>query len=267
MDKSNLPAIRMDAKPKGLDFKAPKSAMQRWDRTIKSKASTSEVNIDVMGEIGDSGWSEDFVTAGMVQKQLRAANNAPLLVSINSPGGDAREGIAIYNLLREYQGKITVNVLGIAASAASVIAMAGDTIKVGEAAQIMIHSAWGLVMGNRIDMRAFADYLDQVDTEVAGLYARRSGRAIADVLKLMEAETYMTGADAVKNGFADITVADDKKKTKALADSTILSLTPPSLLVPQAGSRPVVRLSAGTIHAKKQEPTDRKSHPGAIYLT
>lgn len=216
--KQVFPKIRMTAKPEGLQFRAPASAMLLYDPAIRS-ATKAEGEIEILGEIGASMWTEDFTTAKMVKDQLKAIGKTPVLVTINSPGGDAFEGIAIYNLLREHGSKVTVNVLGLAASAASIIAMAGDTIKVSEAAMLMIHSSHGIVVGNQADMREFADLLDQIDDSVASLYASRTGKPQAEILAMMQAETWLSGAQAVEAGFADIAVAE--KKAKSAQDTTI----------------------------------------------
>lgn len=263
MNKLLLPRIRLSAKPDGLTFKPPASALARWDKTLHAATKSETFNIDVMGEIGDSGWGGDFTTAAMVKAQLSAAGKGPVTVTVNSPGGDAFEGIAIYNLLREHPGAVTVNVLGLAASAASIIAMAGDKIQIGEAAFLMIHSGWGVVMGNRNDMREFAAILDQLDNSVAGLYARRSGLPADQILAMMEKETWMGGAEAVKLGFADVAIADDKKKAKAAVQHASFMSTPAAVIAASATSqRPVVRLSA-TSPAKAAIAVRRQ---GAVYL-
>lgn len=248
-----FPRIRMDAKPAGLKFRAPATALAKFDKSIRS-AAKAEGEIEIIGEIGESMWSDSFTTAKSVKDQLKAIGKAPVLVTINSPGGDAFEGIAIYNLLREHGGKVTVNVLGLAASAASIIAMAGDTIKMGEAAMMMIHSSHGIVMGNQEDMRQFADLLDSIDSSVASLYASRTGKPDAEVLDMMKKETWFSGEEAVASGFAD---SYEKKKKKAAASQTTtvhlagggggsqLSAHAVSALLAASGdkARPVVRLS------------------------
>jgi len=269
MSKStNLPQMSVANKPAGLKLKTPASALAKWDKTLLAAKSTEPVcTIDVMGEIGDSGWGDDCTTALMVKAQLEAAGKAPVLVTINSPGGDAFEGIAIYNLLRAHVGNVTVNVLGLAASAASIIAMAGDKIVMGEGAFLMIHSAWGLVMGNRNDLREFADMLDKVDTSVAELYARRSKQSVADVLAMMEAETWLTGAEAVKKGFADEAIADKKTKAKAATRKPVFAQAPAALLAaPGEKQRPVVRLSAAETSPPGVTGTQETRRPGVVYL-
>lgn len=263
MNRATLPRIRLDAKPAGLKFHPPASAIARFDKSIRSAAPKADGEIEILGEIGDSGWGGECTTAKMVKDQLKAIKG-PVLVTINSPGGDAFEGIAIYNLLREHAGKVTVNVLGLAASAASIIAMAGDTVKMGEGAFLMIHSSHGIVVGNQADMREFADLLDRIDREVASLYAARTGKSQPSILELMQKETWLTAAEAVKSGFADVAVADDKKKTKAATQSAISASVPTALLAASGDrQRPVVRLSA-SLPGASGKPAARR--PGVVYL-
>jgi ATP-dependent Clp protease protease subunit len=265
MNRTALPRIRLEAKPPGLKFKPPASAVARFDKSKSVHAAAKAAGeIEILGEIGDSGWGGEFTTAKMVKDQLKAIGSAPVLVTINSPGGDAFEGVAIYNLLREHPARVTTNVLGLAASAASIIAMAGDTIKMGEAAFLMIHSSSGIVVGNQADMREFADLLDTIDASMASLYAARTGKPTSEIVAMMRKETWLTAAEAVKAGFADVAVADDKKKTKAAADAAILASTPPHLLAASGRSqRPVVRLSASPPGASG---TPAARRPGVVYL-
>ncbi|PLP33277.1 peptidase S14, partial [Klebsiella pneumoniae] len=149
------------------------------------------------------------VTAKRISGALRSMNGADVTVNINSPGGDMFEGLAIYNLLREYEGHVTVKVLGIAASAASIIAMAGDDIQIGRGAFLMIHNCWLYAMGNRHDFAELAQSLEPFDTAMADIYAARSGLDIAAVQKLMDAESYIGGSDAVAKGLADSLLSAD----------------------------------------------------------
>jgi HK97 family phage major capsid protein len=211
--RTKLPSIHLE-KPEALRLRTPQSALERWDPQLaaKSAPAADEGEISILDEIGPD-WM-GMVSAPMVKDALKRMEGAPVRVVLNSPGGDAFEGVAIYNLLREYPGKVTVHVLGLAASAASVIAMAGDRIEMGEAAFLMIHSAWGMVVGNKKDMQQVASLLDQIDTAIAEVYARRSGQKVADVMTMMEAETWLAPQDAVDKGFADIAMNPPKKKDK-----------------------------------------------------
>ena len=183
------------------------SALDRWDGGIKA-AATDDNSISVFDVIGQDYWGEG-VTAKRIAGALRAMNGADVTVNINSPGGDMFEGLAIYNLLREYEGRVTVKVLGIAASAASIIAMAGDDIQIGRGAFLMIHNCWVYAMGNRHDFAELAQSLEPFDTAMADIYAARSGLDMAAVQKLMDAESYIGGSDAVAKGLADSLLSAD----------------------------------------------------------
>ena len=137
----------------GVTSEPQPSALERWNGGIRA-ASDNDNSISIFDVVGRDYWDEG-VTAKRISGALRSMNGADVTVNINSPGGDMFEGLAIYNLLREYQGKVTVKVLGIAASAASIIAMAGDDIQIGRGAFLMIHNCWVVAMGNRHDLRNY----------------------------------------------------------------------------------------------------------------
>ncbi len=168
--------------------------------------------ITMFDVIGQDFWSGGGVTAKKVAAQLRAIGDRPVEVQMNSPGGDMFEGIAIYNVLREHPQLITIKVMGMAASAASVIAMAGDSVEIGAASFLMIHNCWVLAMGNRHDMRETADFLEPFDKAMADVYALRSEQKTADVSKWMDAETFMSGSLAIERGFADALLSADSMK-------------------------------------------------------
>lgn len=139
---------------------------------------------------------------------LRGAGDVDeILLHINSPGGVAFEGIAIANLLRQHRARVTVQVDGLAASAASIIAMGADRIVMAEGSMMMIHNSAGFVMGTAADMRAVAGTLTKLDGEMAKIYARRSGDTAKAMKALMDAETWMTAEEAVEAGLADEVVA------------------------------------------------------------
>ncbi|MFG1276561.1 head maturation protease, ClpP-related [Xanthobacter autotrophicus] len=165
--------------------------------------------ITMFDVVGEDFWTGGGVTAKKVAQQLRAIGDRPVEVQINSPGGDMFEGLAIYNVLREHPQDVTVKVMGMAASAASVIAMAGDRIEVGAASFLMIHNAWVLAMGNRNDLRETADWLEPFDTAMVSLYAGRSKQDAKTIAKWMDAETYMSGVTAIERGFADALLPAD----------------------------------------------------------
>ncbi|WP_313109608.1 head maturation protease, ClpP-related [Atlantibacter sp.] len=198
----------------------PSSAMERWNGGIKA-AKSDENSISVFDVIG-ADWYGDGVTASRIAGALRAIGGADVTVNINSPGGDMFEGLAIYNLLREYEGKVTVKVLGLAASAASVIAMAGDEVQIGRGAFLMIHNCWVYAMGNRHDLAQVAADMEPFDKAMNDIYGAKTGLNAETIEAMMNAETYIGGSDAVEKGFADRLLsadeiaADDESPSAAL---------------------------------------------------
>ena len=132
MSKRNLPKVEVASRP-GVRSDISAKALQRWSPEVRAAAEAdSQATISVLDPIGADFWG-DGVTAKRISAALRYVGDVPVTVNINSPGGDYFEGLAIYNLLREHKGAVTVNILGIAASAASVIAMAGDEVRIARA--------------------------------------------------------------------------------------------------------------------------------------
>lgn len=186
-------------------------AMDRWNAGVRAAAeSDEERTISVYDVIGQDYWAGEGVTARRVAGALRAMGKGPVTVNVNSPGGDMFEGLAIYNLLREHDGEITVKVLGLAASAASIIAMAGDTVQIARAGFLMIHNAWVMAVGNRNDLIEVADTLKPFDDAMASIYAARTGQDRKSMAKLMDAETWIGGEAAIEDGFADELLASDQ---------------------------------------------------------
>jgi ATP-dependent Clp protease protease subunit len=166
--------------------------------------------VTIFDVIGEDFWTGG-ITAKSVASQLRAIGG-PVEVQINSPGGDVFEGFAIYNVLREHPYDVNVKVLGMAASAASVVAMAGNHIEVGKSAFVMIHNCWVLAIGNRHDMRETADFLEPFDKALRDVYVARTGATDKQIADWMDAESYFSGQDAVDKGFADALLPSDQIK-------------------------------------------------------
>lgn len=173
------------------------------------------------GEIGEDYWSDRGITASSVSAEIANAGAFDRIrVRINSPGGSCFEGVAIYNLLRSQGKPIDMYVDGLAASAASVIAMAGDTINIGLGAMLMIHNAWTFAYGEAADLRKVADTLDKISVTIGSIYVARTKNDAETVKTLMDAETWMSAADAVAKGFADKVMNEDEgdgDDAKALA--------------------------------------------------
>lgn len=159
--------------------------------------------IYIYSDIGESWWG-DGVTAKAIADQLKELKGVKKIdVRLNSYGGDVFDGLAIYRQLTDHAAEVTTHIDGIAYSAASVIAMAGDNIRIANGGQIMIHDAWTIAIGNAEELRDTANRVDMTSQELAKLYAARTKRTETEVRDWMRAETWMTAQEAVDRGFAD----------------------------------------------------------------
>lgn len=209
MTTRKLPKIEAFSQDVPVEWEPPVEASRLWS-PVKA-ATTDERSINVFGYIGEDPFSESGgVTDRLVSAALRRMGAGPVTVNINSRGGDFFTGVNVYNQLREHDGEVTVRVLGLAASAASVIAMASDTLQIAKSAFLMIHNSHGFVMGNADDMESAASLFRQFDGAMAGVYAERSGVDAKQIKKWMDAETFFNGAEAVDNGLADELLGSDQ---------------------------------------------------------
>ncbi|HFG0325117.1 TPA: head maturation protease, ClpP-related [Staphylococcus aureus] len=135
--------------------------------------------------------------------------NEDIDIIINSGGGDVYSGSEIYTSLKAYPGKVNIKIVGVAASAASVIAMAGDYIEMSPTAQMMIHNAWTVAMGDTNEMQKAVDMLDSVNKGIANAYINKTGKTEDEILSLMNKETWFNAQDAVEHGFADSKMFDE----------------------------------------------------------
>lgn len=207
--KRNLPLAYNGLPLNGVKYDLSPRALDSWNPAIKAAASDDNT-ITIFDVIGQDYWTGEGVTAKRIAGALRAIGDKPVTVMINSPGGDMFEGLAIYSLLREHPAEVTVKVLGLAASAASIIAMAGDSVEIARAGFLMIHNAWIYAAGNRHEFREYADYLEPFDRSMADIYAARTGMDMKEVQKIMDAESWIGGSDAIDQGFADSLLASDE---------------------------------------------------------
>lgn len=167
-------------------------------------AANGAATIYIYGPIGSSWWSDAGVSADQFRKDLTALGKVKTIdVRINSEGGDVFDGQAIYTLLVQHEATVTVHIDGLAASAASFIAMAGNTIEVAESAFVMIHNASGMCFGGADEMRKTADLLEMTNGNIQSIYAARTKNTTADLKQWMDAETWWSGKEAVERGFAD----------------------------------------------------------------
>lgn len=169
----------------------------------------SEINI--YGAIGENFWEpEKSLTGETIKNQLPEGD---ITVRIDSPGGDVFAGLAIYNLLKQHDGKVTVYVDSWAASAASIIAMAGDDIYMPKTSMMMIHDPWTMAVGDAAEMNKTADMLLQIKSALIPAYAEKTGLSEQVIGDMMEAETWMTGTEAAAQGFATLIDGDAKPTT------------------------------------------------------
>ena len=170
------------------------------------------------GPISDSSWYEDDVSPAQFAKDLAALGQIEQLdVFVNSPGGDVFAGFTIYNILKRHNATVTIHVDGIAASAASIVAMAGDKIVIPKNGTLMIHNAWSIGVGGKASMRKLAAELERLDGQMAEIYSARTGKDIATISAWMESERWMSGDEALADGFAD--EVEENKQIAACADA------------------------------------------------
>lgn len=179
-----------------------KGMMMARLKTILNEAGDS-AELHILDDIGPS-WA-GMVGAKGIGAELKALGSGVkhLDVRVNSLGGDVFEGFAIYNLLKDHASDITVHVDGVAASAASVIVMAGDKIVMAQNSFLMIHDAYSILMGNAAELRRQADLLDSINAKIADVYAARGNKDSAAFAQLMDDESWLTAEEAVALGLAD----------------------------------------------------------------
>ena len=213
---------------RALDGKKPAGSMKPQFRAALQSDGTLELM--VYGDIVDAytvsmleswGYSTDgMISALSVKKAIEEAGSAysKIAVRINSPGGDAFEGIAIHSLLTSQGKPVEVCVDGIAASSASIIAMAGGKRTMGPSSMLMIHNAWCGCVGNAAELRKMAGTLDKIDESIAQAYVGRTGKKLDEVIALMNDETWLSAQDCIEHGFAtDILEQPEDQQVEAMA--------------------------------------------------
>jgi ATP-dependent Clp protease, protease subunit len=175
--------------------------MRQW---YSMKAAEQAAEIVIYDEIGKSWWGEETVSAKSFLDELNALGDVDAItLRINSPGGDVFDGVAIHNALKNHKATVTAHIDGLAASAASFIAMAANKVVMPANSFMLIHGASGLSFGNADDMRAVADDLDRIDKSLTATYVARSKSTTAKVRALMKEDRLMDAAEAKEWGFAD----------------------------------------------------------------
>ena len=205
----------------------------KWKNQTENKPTERVLTLN--GTIAEESWFDDDVTPQLFKEEL-LSGSGDITVWINSPGGDCVAAAQIYNMLRDYKGNVTVKVDGIAASAASVIAMAGTEVLMSPVSTMMIHNPATVAMGDHNEMQKAIEMLNEVKESIINAYEIKTGLSRAKLAHLMDAETWMNAKKAVELGFADGIIArnafpekeddedeDEKEKKKSPCDSVLFS--------------------------------------------
>jgi len=178
----------------------------------------SERTLYLEGTIAAESWFDDDITPKLFKQELMT-EESDITVWINSPGGDVFSAAQIYNMLSEYKGRVTVKIDSLAASAASVIAMAGDEVQMSPVAMLMVHNPMTVAIGDSEEMKKAISMLDEVKESIINAYQRKTGLNRAKISNLMDAETWFNAKKAVELGFADKILFDESKGHEDVVDS------------------------------------------------
>ena len=174
-----------------------------WLYYAPANTASETATIQIFDQIGEDWFGGSGLSGKQFSDVLAEVGNGRLLVEINSPGGNVWDGLSIYNQLRGRKAPVTTRVVGIAASIASIIALAGDRVEMADAALMMIHDPSGMASGTSEDMRKMADALDQHAQVLVGVYAKKTGRSPESIRAAMKSETWFTTAEAIQFGLVD----------------------------------------------------------------
>ena len=186
-----------------------KTKKRFWEWKNQAEVGSERV-LELYGTIAETSWFDDDVTPKMFHDEL-FAGKGPVTVWLNSPGGDCIAASQIYTMLMDYQDDVTIKIDGIAASAASVIAMAGTRVLMAPTALMMIHNPMTMAYGNQADMEKAIEMLDEVKESIMNAYEIKTSLSRAKLSHLMDSETWMNANKAIELGFADDILKDSKK--------------------------------------------------------
>ena len=192
-----------------------------WKNQTPDAEPSAERVLELYGTIAEESWFDDDVTPQMFRDEL-FAGNGPVTIWINSPGGDCIAASQIYSMLMDYKGDVTVKIDGIAASAASVIAMAGTKVLMAPTALMMIHNPATAAFGDHVDMQKAIEMLDEVKESILNAYEIKTNMSRTKLSHLMDETTWMNAKKAIEMGFADAILTDEKRSvdTEAYAFSS-----------------------------------------------
>ncbi|MEQ7038717.1 head maturation protease, ClpP-related [Enterococcus hirae] len=181
---------------------APKNLTTPETQENQEPSQISDRTLYLNGQIAEVSWFDDDITPQLFKDELMSGDGN-ITVWINSPGGDCVAAAQIYNMLKEYSGDVTIKIDGLAASAASVIAMAGDKVVMSPVAMMMIHNPSTVAFGDRVDMQKAMAMLDEVKESIINAYEIKTGMSRTKLAHMMDAETWMDAHSALDLGFAD----------------------------------------------------------------
>lgn len=181
----------------------------KWKNQAQTETAPAQRTLFLNGTIAEESWFDDDVTPQLFKDELNGGDG-DITVWINSPGGDCVAAAQIYNMLMDYKGSVTVKIDGIAASAASVIAMAGTKVLMSPVSMLMIHNPMTVAMGNKDEMERAIAMLDEVKESIMNAYEIKSGQSRAKISHLMDAETWMNANKALELGFIDGILSRDE---------------------------------------------------------
>ena len=160
--------------------------------------------MDIIGDIGESWFSEGH-TMGSVKDQLKELKAPKLVVNVSSLGGNVNDALAIHDLIKMHPAKTTVNITGLTASSGTIVALAGDEVRMSENALFLVHNAWTGVVGNQHDMEKAAEELKTIDSRLVNIYKKKTGKSEQEILDLMKEERWISADEAKEFGFIDST--------------------------------------------------------------
>ena len=181
----------------------------KWKNQSEEEPSAERV-LEFYGTIAEESWYDDDITPAMFKEEL-FAGSGPITIWISSPGGDCIAASQIYAMLMDYKGDITVKIDGIAASAASVIAMAGTKVLMAPTAVMMIHNPATMAFGDHVEMEKAIEMLSEVKESIINAYEIKTGLPRKQLAKMMDNTTWMNANKAVEFGFADDILTDEKR--------------------------------------------------------
>ena len=235
-----------------------------WKNEANTEPEAERV-LELYGTIAEESWFDDDVTPQLFRDEL-FAGNGPVTIWINSPGGDCVAASQIYAMLMDYKGDVTVKIDGVAASAASVIAMAGTKVLMAPTALMMIHNPATLAIGDSAEMQKAIEMLSEVKESIINAYEIKTNMRRSKLSQLMDAETWMNANKAIEYGFADGILEDEKKSPdaavsfafsrKAVTNSLLNKLAKKSA----PASKPEVKPEGRCVEELKKRLNDIKSY-------